>query len=118
MKQITQNLKLETLIKDVKREILLEVILGLRHYQITMQDAHYLAKDLLAIFPVKDIKDMLKKLNNLGKNYKTARKVFIKHANKYFEEEKRKTLETIPPIIEKGWIIQAVTILKEVNYHG
>lgn len=115
MKQLTM---LEQTIKDVKREVLKHIILNLRHYELTTEEAQYLAQDLLAIFPVTTMDELFMKLNKLTKDYKEVRPVFIKYAKKYYEEQEKQVLQLVPPYIKNGEIEQAVTLMKGVNYHG
>lgn len=114
----TVNNDLTKTISDVKRDIMFHIILNMRHFKITMQDAQNLAQDLLKIFPVSTMEDLLTKLRNLGTIYEEVRIVFIKYAVPYYEEQKNNILRTVPGHIQKQEYDTAIKLLKGVTYHG
>lgn len=109
--------RLKKYTRDVKREIMMHLILRLRRFETNLQNAQYLSQAILAIFPVENTKELFKKLSKLSQYHKEVRKAFIKYANQYFEEEKKEALKVIPPFIKKGELSEAVKILKAVNYY-
>lgn len=113
MSQIkNHNEQLEKLIRDVKRDLMFQVILNMRHFKLTQEDARYLAQDFLKIFPIQSEKELLDKLFQLGQKYIETRTVFIKYASSYYEKEKQRILQAIPPYLKNGDIEKALTIMK------
>lgn len=112
MAEVQKNKILEQYAEDVKRDILFYIILELKRYEITKEDAQNLAQDFLSIFPVLTVEDLLTKLNDLGKTYKEAQKVFLKYATSYYNQQKQEVLEKIPPFLKSGDIDAALSILR------
>lgn len=112
-----QFVNVDTLLKDVKRDLMFHTILNMRHYKLTVQDAQYLAQDFLAVLPAATIEDLLSKLYELGKNYEEARIVFIKYAVPYFEEKDQKVLLQAKSYIKQGNVDKALEVLKKENMY-
>lgn len=105
------------MISHVKRDILYQIILNMKQYEISKEEAQRLAVDFLAVMPIKDAQDLIKKLRILGKSYKEIRTVFIKYANEYYIKEKQYILNVVPLYIQKGEINETLEIVKGGNYH-
>lgn len=113
---VIQFVNVNTLLKDVKRDLMFHTILNMRHYKLTVKDAQYLAQDFLVVLPATTIEDLLLKLYELGKNYEEARIVFIKYAVEYYEQKEQKILHEARKCIKKGDIDKALEILKKGEY--
>ncbi len=107
-----------TIVRNVKRDLLFHIILHMRHYKITMEDAQSLAKEFLETLPVSTIEGLLLSLHTLAKTYEQARIVYIKYALPYYEEQKRYILTSVPPLIQRGDIEKAIALLKGGTNHG
>lgn len=116
-KQLISEKELKDYISDMERDLMFQVIMNMKNYKLTMQTAHYIAKDFLEIFPVSDIQRLLNKLKILAKEHEEIRAVFITYAKKYYEKQKDYILTIVPPYIKNGEIEQAVQIVKGGNYH-
>ncbi len=108
----------QQLTKDVQRDLMFQVILDMRHYKITMQQAQSLAKEFVTFFPVDDIHIFLHKLYELGKIYEEVRPVFIKYARSYYEMEKQDVLSQISSYIQQNDIDHALILAKGGTHHG
>lgn len=111
-------MNLTQIIADVKRDLLFHVIQNMKHKNLDMRDARYLAQDVMSIFPVFTIDELLEKLSKLSSIYKEARAVYIKYANLYFETKRQYLLTVVPPSIHRGEIDQALSLLKGGDNHG
>lgn len=112
----TANLgDLKEYLENVERDLLLDIILNMRYRRITVGEAEKLARDFLAVLPVKDRHDLLEKLKGLSGKYQEARDVYVKYATEEHEEEKNKAVDIIAGHIKSGEIEKAIDVAKGVN---
>lgn len=93
---------LQQLIKDIKRELMFEVIMSMRKGYISKKEAHFLAKDFLKIFPIKNIEDFFKKLVPLYKKYPEVRPVYLKHAKPYEKIKSKMMAESLISVMNQS----------------
>lgn len=112
MKTIIQPYTLEQLVRDIKQDLLVEVIVDMKKTELSLDQARQLAKDFLGILPPVNKEELIQKLGSLGKLYKEVRTIFIKYA-KLFDEEKRTYLrEQAHRFLEKRNISYALLAVK------
>lgn len=103
---------MDKMIEDVKRDLMAQVILNMRHTRLSLSSAEDLAQDFLAIFPVVDVEELFNKLFVLTRDYKEVRKVFLKYAQPYFEEKRKFTLALMRKYVDKNEIENALSVAK------
>ncbi len=109
---------MQALVIDVEKDLLFEIMQGLRKRKISKQQAQQLAKDFLACLPIQDKKDLLDKLYHLGEHNPEAKEVYLKYATPYFEEERLKKLHKMSLHIKYGNIEQAIAVARGGNQNG
>ena len=92
----------KTITDNVKRDVMTQIILNMRHMRLSLSDAEQLAQDFLEIFPVANSDEFFVKLFDLSKDYKEIRKVFLKYAGPYYEEKRQSSLKTVREHMERG----------------
>lgn len=103
---------LDKLVEEVERDLLSHIYANLKTNEINAQQAQKLAQDFLKLLPFKDKKDLLDKLNELGKEYRTAQEVYVKFGVPYEEQEREKKLELMRTHIKNGDIDKALEVAK------
>lgn len=103
---------LKTLISDVKRELLFYIILNMSEGKISLPEAQTLARDFLAVLPVKNAAKLFIELKRLSERYREARSVFLKYAAPYEEKRRLRTLYKVSKYIKNYQFIEAVTVAK------
>ena len=106
---------LKKFLENVERDLLLDIILNMRNRKITVGDAEKLARDFLAVLPIRDRQDLLGKLKSLSGKYSEARDVYLKYAAEEHETEKNQAVDTIANHIKNGEIEKALEVAKGVN---
>lgn len=103
---------LDKLVEEVERDLLSHIYANLKTNEINAQEAQKLAQDFLKLLPFKDKKDLLDKLNELGKEYRTAQEVYVKFGVPYEEQERQKKLDLMREHIKNGDIDKALEVAK------
>ncbi|OIP57408.1 MAG: hypothetical protein COX79_00405 [Candidatus Levybacteria bacterium CG_4_10_14_0_2_um_filter_36_16] len=88
MKNIDNQIQIIT--KDIKRDILLMIVLKLKYSEIGVGHAKQLAREVIDACKYENTDDIFKGLFELSKRYAEVNDVFIKQANnfdKFFVEE-------------------------------
>ena len=104
---------MQTITTDIEEELFNEIVNNLEQASITVEEAQQLARDFLALLPLEDKKDLLKKLYTLSQKHNEARKIYIEYAAPYEEEERQKKLTLISQHIKSGKIEDALAAAKE-----
>jgi hypothetical protein len=86
---------LEELIKDVERDLLVNILVSLKHKRMTKAQSIKLSKLFLTGFPIKDFESLFSALSTLSRDYSEARKVYVKHAVNYFDFKDKEKLENM-----------------------
>jgi len=102
-------------VEAVKRELIELIIKHLRKGRLPVKKAQKLAEDFLKVLPIKDQKDLLDKLKNLGANYQEARQIYIDELTKISEQKRNETLSQMRDHIREGNIDKAVEAAKSLN---
>ena len=104
---------MQTITTNIEEELFNEIVNNLEQASITVEEAQQLARDFLAILPMEDKKDLLKKLYELSQKHAEARKIYIEYAAPYEEEERQKRLTLISQHLKSGKIEDALAAAKE-----
>lgn len=86
---------LNELVKDIERDLVINLVIGVRHRRISMKEAKAISRSFMASFPFQDSESLFDQLYVLSNKYRTARKVYIKYAPDFYE---RKTQEQIAKV--------------------
>ena len=97
---------------EVKRELLGLILKHLKENKIEAEKAQQLARDFLAVLPIRDQLDLLNKLKNLGEKYPEAEKVYLDELQKTSDEKRDIALSQMSGFIKQGNIEQAITTAK------
>lgn len=106
------NQDLPQLIESIEGELMDHIITNMEHRQLSLEEAHELAKDFLAQLPAKDKEELLTKLRSLGDEFPTAKEVYVDVAAPFEEEKRQKTLELMRAHIKNGEIEKAIAVAK------
>lgn len=102
-------------VEEVKKELLELIIEHLKQNKIQATEAQQLARDFLAVLPIKDQADLLSKLKNLGEKYKEANEVYLDELSKASEEKRDQALSLMRDYIKQGNIDQAIQTAKTLT---
>ncbi len=118
MTTLIQPYTLEQLVQDIKRDLMIEVIVDLKNTKLSIDQARELARDFLNILPPINKEELLKKLGELGKVYKEVRAVFIKYARLYDDEKRWYSLEQAHTYLQEGNVYLALRAVKGGVLYG
>lgn len=103
---------LDSVVKQVEKELLLEIVKNLDGNKITPVQAQLQAKEFLSLLPIQDKKDLLDKLYKLSQTNLETKGVYLNYARSMDEEERHKKLELMSQHIQKGEIEHALNVAK------
>src|ERR1700722_9607950 len=83
---------MQTLIDDVEKELLDEIINNLDQATITVEEAQRVAQEFLTLLPMQDKKDLLDKLYKLSRDHTETKELYLKYAKPIEEEDRQKKL--------------------------
>ncbi|SRR5258706_16405345 len=112
MNQNQPDASLQQLVEQIEKDLLDHIYLGVQDKEISPDEAQQLAKDFLALLPFRDKKDLLDKLNELGKHHKDAQKLYMKYGVPFEEEERHRKLAAMRDHIKAGNIEKAIAVAK------
>lgn len=115
--QAAQN-DLDETVKDVEKQLLLEIVKNLDESKITPEQAQLQAKEFLTLLPIQDKKDLLDKLYKLSQTNLETKGVYLNYARSFDEEERHKKLQLMSEHIKKGEIEHAITVAKGGSTNG
>ena len=102
-------------VEEVKKELLELIIEHLKQNKIQAEAAQQLARDFLAVLPIKDQADLLNKLKNLGEKYPEAEKVYLDELSKASNEKRDQALTQMRDLIKQGNIEGAISTAKTLT---
>ena len=103
---------LDDAVKQVEKELLLEIVKNLDASKITPEQAQLQAKEFLALLPIQDKKDLLDKLQKLSQTNLETKEIYLNYARSFDEEEKQKQLKLMSEHIKNGEIEHAISVAK------
>lgn len=101
-------------VKQVEKELVELIVEHLKANQIAVETARQQARDFLSLLPVKDQKDLLDKLKNLGDKYVEAKEIYAEELGKVNEVVRQQTLEQMRSFIQQGNIDGAIAVAKQM----
>ena len=106
---------INTEVEEVKKELLELIIEHLKQNKIQAEAAQQLARDFLAVLPIKDQADLLNKLKNLGEKYKEVNEVYLDELSKASDEKRDQALTQMRDFIKQGNIDSAIQTAKTLT---
>jgi hypothetical protein len=99
---------------DVERDLLYHIIINLKNNNISYQQAQELARQFLALLPLQDKQDLLKKLQTIRKKNPGlgVNNVYLKYSMPYEEEQTQNKLDMMRQHLQSGNIEQAISVAK------
>ena len=110
-----EQMDINTEVEEVKKELLELIIEHLKQNKIQAEAAQQLARDFLAVLPIKDQADLLNKLKNLGEKYPEAEKVYLDELSKASNEKRDQALTQMRDLIKQGNIEGAIETAKTLT---
>ncbi len=101
----------------VKKELLDLIIENLKQNKIEAGEAQQLARDFLAVLPIKNQVDLLEKLKTLGMKYKEANQIYLIELEKSNNNDTDQTLTQVRDQISQGNIDEAIQTAKTLTEH-
>lgn len=99
-------------VDKIKKELTDLIVLHLQENKIDPAVAQQEAADFLSILPIKDQRDLLEKLKELGDKYIEAREVYLEEVTKIHELARNEALTQMRNAIKLGQIEHAIKIAK------
>ena len=110
-----EQMDINTEVEEVKKELLELIIEHLKQNKIQAEAAQQLARDFLAVLPIKDQADLLNKLKNLGEKYKEVNEVYLDELSKASDEKRDQALTQMRDFIKQGNIDSAIQTAKTLT---
>jgi hypothetical protein len=86
---------LELFKKDFKRDLLVKIVVSLKHGKTNKGKAKSLAREILSIFRESEAGSIFSKLNKLSESYPAVLDVFIKRGYEFDNREKEEKVNQI-----------------------
>lgn len=99
--------------KELKRDLMLQIMYNLKHGLMTKEDSRLLARDFLkAVDNAIDEQSTLSELFRFIEIHPEILSTFTKFANSYYEEQRKARLDQAQLTLKSGDVEAAVNILK------
>lgn len=102
-------------VEKIKKELLDLVVENLKQNKIEADVAQAEARELLAMLPVEDHKDLLSKLKNLGEEYDDFNKIYLDELEKDSELKRNEALNQMRDHIKQGQVDNAISAAKSLT---
>ena len=87
-------MKFEEKVKNIERDLVVNMALSVKYKRMTMNEAKRLAKKFVSN-AFQDEDELFQRLYVLSDKYKEARKVYVKYAPQYYKEKDEITLREV-----------------------
>lgn len=105
-------------VEEVKKELLELIITHLKQNKIQAPQAQHLARDFIAVLPIKDQADLLAKLKSLGEKYKEAEEVYLGELGRASDSQRDQALSSMRDYIKQGNIEKAIETAKTLTQNS
>src|SRR5260221_3434115 len=112
MNYMDNTAPIQSLVDQVERDLLAHIYTNLKENKLSGVAAQELAKELLALLPFKDKKDLVDKLSNLGQKYPEARQTYVNLGIPLVEQERLERIEQMRAHISTGDLDKALEVAK------
>lgn len=107
-----QTIEVRNMLSDVRRDVLFQIILGLKQMRISKQKAQAIAKAFVAASDVTTKKELIATLSEIAKMYEEIKNVFLKYATIYDNERRTLHVQAMIFYVHLGDIDSALQIAK------
>lgn len=105
----------QTIKQQLEREMMVKIIIGLRHGKLSQEKAQVLAREYLAVTNTHSEEEMLSKLFLLIERYAEMLDVYVKVASQFFADQKEKILLEARSLLAVQNYDAALSVLKGEN---
>lgn len=98
--------------RDIERELMIKIIIGLRHGKISQAKAQKLAQEYLVIMKAVNSDELFTNMGKLVGMYSEILEVYLKTANEYFTQKKEELLRAGRKYMQQAQYDVAVSALK------
>lgn len=98
--------------KDIERELMIKIIIGLRHGNISQAKAQRLAQEYLSVTNAENSEELFTNMGKLVEKYSEILEVYLKTANEYFDQKKDSLLQAGRKYMHQAQYDVAVSALK------
>lgn len=96
------NTNFELFKKDFKRDLLIQIVINMKHGQVSKASSSELAQEVLKIFREARAKQVFGRINKLAETHPEILDIFIKRGYEFDSREKDQRLEQISIYLAKG----------------
>jgi len=107
---------LKKLVKDVERDLVINISLSTKHKKLTFDESKIIAKEFINYYPFISYEDLFERLYFLSTKHREVRKVYVKYSPKYYEEKSEHVLSRMRNSLRLKDIEEAVGIARRYNY--
>ncbi|RJQ24824.1 hypothetical protein C4577_06800 [Candidatus Parcubacteria bacterium] len=108
-----KNMKLQKLLEEVQKDLLMQVMIGVKNGVITIDYSEGFAKEFVDMMPFVSERDIVEKLKALAGRHRIAQDVYLKYVNVYYENRKHKLLAKASKHIKRNNVEKALKALKQ-----
>lgn len=87
---------------NFKKDVLIRVIVAMRHNRTTQKDASYLARQILEIFKEEKASEVFKKINKLAEKHPDVLEILIERGTEYDEVQRKENINKIQVYLKGG----------------
>ncbi|HRN96135.1 MAG TPA: hypothetical protein PLD54_01675 [Candidatus Levybacteria bacterium] len=98
--------------KDIERELMVKIIMGLRYGKISQSKAETLAQEYLELMEVSNTDELFTNMSKLIERYSEMLEVYLKTATEYFTQRKEELLHAGRQYMQQSQYDNAVYALK------
>lgn len=112
---IRRAMDLNSEVEKIKKELVDLIVLKLKENQMDVPTARKLASDFLGLLPVKDQRDLLEKLKQLGENYSSVKELYLAELEEVREMEREEALTQMRNAITLGNMDHAIMVANQMK---
>src|SRR4029079_3380438 len=103
---------LKELVKDVERDLVINLAVSVKHKRISFDESKVIAKEFISYFPFGNYEDLFERLCFMSSKYRDVRKVYVKYSPNYYDEKTQIVLFSMRKFIKEEDIDRALIIAK------
>lgn len=101
--------------QEIEQELLDSIITHLQQNKIDLPTASKMAREFLAVLPIRNQQDLLEKLKNLGRDYKEINQVYQKEYANTLRQKEEQALHQMQGAIQQGNIEHAIRVAQSLQ---
>ncbi len=99
--------------QDIERELMIKIIIGLRHGKISQSRAQKLAQEYLNLTNASNADELFNNMSKIIERYSEILEVYIKTATEYFDQKREYVLSEARKYLQRSQYDHALIILKK-----